>query len=224
VDPRTLYTKHADAYVWFNALFRAAQGYRSFFRSYEGLRSDLRILDAGCGTGIPTTALVRAMADRGLTHRRIDAFDLTPAMLARFCESVSNWSIPNVRVQEADVLDLSGLPGDWADYDLILSAAMLEYVPRTKLADALASLRARLAVGGNLLVFVTRRNWITAALIERPWSANRYTQTELRHAFEAAGLQRPAFRNFPPSFFWHNWWAHIVEASSVAHAYSLSES
>lgn len=212
MDPKALYTKRVDAYVSFNSLFGAYGAYLSFFRSYEGLGPGLRILDAGCGTGIPTLPLVRALTERGLAHGRIDAFDLTPAMLARFRDSVTNAGIANVRVQEADVLDLSGLPADWADYDLIVSAAMLEYVPRAQLVNVLGSLRARLAGGGKLLLFITRRNWITAALIEKPWSANRYTRPELTNSLEGAGYHHLAFRKFPPAFFWHNFWAHVVEA------------
>ncbi len=215
MDPKALYTRRAGAYVSFNSLFGTAQAYLSFFRSYEGLKSGLRILDAGCGTGIPTLALARALADRGLAHRGIDAFDLTPAMLARFRESVTSSGIANVRVQEANVLDLSDLPADWTSYDLIISAAMLEYVPRNELVSVLASLRARLAGGGRLLVFITRRNWITSVLVERPWGANRYTRPELTDSFERAGFPHPAFRRFPRSFFWHNYWAHVVEAGSL---------
>lgn len=44
--------------------------------------------------------------------------------------------IPGVRLREANVLDLGDLPDDWTQYDLIVSAAMLEYVPREVIAHA----------------------------------------------------------------------------------------
>ena len=49
----------------------------------------------------------------------------------------------------------------WTDYDLIVSASMLEYVPRKRLAEALAALRGRLTDQGRLILFITKRNWLT---------------------------------------------------------------
>jgi SAM-dependent methyltransferase len=213
VDAKELYTSKVDAYVAFNSAFRSSQAFEAYFRSDDQLRPDLRILSAGCGTGIDTLALVRALQRRGLGYRRIDAFDLTPAMLARFQGIIDAQHLANVHLKEANVLNPNSLPVEWANYDLIVSAAMLEYVPRASLVTALSTLRSRLAAQGRLLIFITRRNWITAPLIGKWWKANRYGADELRDALAAAGLSRVRFGKFPLSHFWHNQWAHVVEAT-----------
>ena len=214
VDAKALYTKRVDAYLSFNKLFRATQAYRAFFLSYERLGPGLRILNAGCGTGIDALALIRALQRRGLGYHTFDAFDLTPAMLERFRSCIEDLQIPGVRLRDANVLELQNLPDDWTQYDLIVSAAMLEYVPREAIAQAVAGLRERLAPGGAFLVFITRRNWITSLLIAKPWKANVYRAEDVRQFLTAAHFEHVTFREFTPSYFWHNFWAHVVEAST----------
>jgi ubiquinone/menaquinone biosynthesis C-methylase UbiE len=211
-EAKALYTKRVDAYQSFNSLFRASQAYQAFFESYDRLGPGLRILNAGCGTGIDALALIRALRMRGLDHQTLDAFDLTPAMLARFRKRIEDLNISNVRLKEANVLDLRSLPDDWTHYDLIVSAAMLEYVPRDAIVQAVSGLRARLVPHGTFLLFITRHNWITTILIERPWKANCYHADQVRQFLTEATFPRIVFRKFPASFFWHNLWAHVVEA------------
>jgi len=57
----------------------------------------MRILDAGCGTGITTLALLSALESRGVPAGAIDAFDLTPAMLERFRATLANSGIEGAR-------------------------------------------------------------------------------------------------------------------------------
>ena len=213
MDAKQLYTEKVDTYEAFNAFFRSPQAQKAFFERYEGLRPGLRVLDAGCGTGATTVALVEALRARGLTPRELHAFDLTPAMLDRFRQRLERGDLPAVQVREADVLELQRLPGDWSAYDLIVSVAMLEYVPKAKFATALGALRTRLAPQGRLLLFITRRNWINRPLIGTWWQANLYTRDELARAFASAGLGPPQFRRFPASHFWQNVWAHVLESA-----------
>lgn len=46
---------------------------------------------------------------------------------------------------------------------------MLEYIPRERLAEALAGLRSKLADGGHLFLFITKRNWLTQPLVGWWW-------------------------------------------------------
>src|SRR5262249_9366239 len=89
----------------------------------------------------------------------------------------------------ANVLTLWQFPQSWSDYDLILSASMLEYLARTDLSQALSGLRDRLVANGALLSVVTRKNWITKILIEWWWHAARYTRQELRSVLLAEHIE-----------------------------------
>ncbi|MBW2400427.1 MAG: class I SAM-dependent methyltransferase, partial [Deltaproteobacteria bacterium] len=104
-------------------------------------------------------------------------------------------------------------PSAWKGYDLIVSASMMEYLPRDRLADALAGLRGRLNEGGRLVLFITRQNLLMASLIGRWWDSNLYRRDELREAFARAGFENVEFRGFPAAFRHLDLWGHIVEAS-----------
>jgi cyclopropane fatty-acyl-phospholipid synthase-like methyltransferase len=54
-------------------------------------------------------------------------------------------------------MDPAALPQDWKDYDLIVSSAMLEHLPKERLKDALVHIAGRLAAQGRLLVVITRK-------------------------------------------------------------------
>jgi cyclopropane fatty-acyl-phospholipid synthase-like methyltransferase len=172
----------------------------------------MRILDAGCGTGALTLAVRDALLRRRLPPAALHGFDLTPAMLDHFRSVLEHRSIDDVTLAQADVLHLDALPAAWADYDLIVSASMLEYVPRDRFADALRGLRARLQTNGRLVLFITRRNPFTRLLVGRWWQSNLYTAAELSTEFRAAGFSAFSFRRFPPIARRMALWGHIVEA------------
>ena len=191
---------------------RYSQGLRAFFLASPLIRPQLRILDAGCGTGALTLAVHEALVRRGAPAAAFHAFDLTPAMLEHLRAMLAARGIADVALAEADVLQLDGLPDGWRDYDLIVSASMLEYVPRDRLADALRALRNRLKRDGRLVLFMTRRNLFTRWLVGRWWRSNLYDARELAAAFTAAGFTAFWFRSFPPVARRMALWGHIVEA------------
>ncbi|MBW2272609.1 MAG: class I SAM-dependent methyltransferase [Deltaproteobacteria bacterium] len=188
------------------------QGLRAWFRRSSLLRPGLRILDAGCGSGIVTLALRDALCERGMEPAALNAFDLTPAMLEHFRSTLEDRGIEEIELQRANVLALEELPQTWRDYDLVVTASMLEYVPRERFADALAGLRARLAGDGALILFITRNNWLMKPLIGRWWDAELYTRQELEAAFAQAGFSALSFHRFSPAFRHLDLWGHIVEA------------
>lgn len=212
-DARQLFTDRPDAYARFIRAARYPQGLRAFWCASPLLRPGLRILEAGCGAGALTFAVWDAGERRGIRFGTFDVFDLTPAMLDRLRASLRRRCIDGIRLAEANVLHLDGLPADWRDYDLVVSASMLEYVPRERFADALCGLRERLKDGGRFVLFITRRNMLTRMLIGRWWHSNLYTTAELTDAFRRAGFSWFAFRRFPAAARYLAVWGHIVEGT-----------
>jgi SAM-dependent methyltransferase len=218
-DVRRLFTERRDFYARFIRMARYPHGLRAYSRASALLRRPgLRVLEAGCGTGALTFAVYDAAVRHGVPLAALDAFDLTPAMLERTRQVVERRALVNVRLAEANVLQLAALPEGWSGYDLVVSASMLEYVPRERFAEALAGLRARLHDGGTLVLFVTRRNPMTRVMIGRLWRSHLYSRTELSAAFGRAGFVDVRFPGFPLPARHLSLWGHVVEATVSAPA------
>jgi SAM-dependent methyltransferase len=210
---RRLFTERPDSYVRFINTVGYPAGLRAYFRASPLLCCPgLRVLEAGCGSGALTLAVHAAAERRGVPLAALDAFDLTPAMLARLRATLDDHGIGRVELREANVLALDALPASWRDYDLVVSASMLEYVPRERFAATLAGLRQRLRVGGTLVIFVTRRYLLMRLLIGRWWRSNLYTAAELAAAFREAGFTTVRFPRFPLAARHLAFWGHVVEA------------
>jgi len=199
-----LYTNHIDAYDAFTRFFRSRQGLRSLIVKSVPIKSGLTVLDAGCGFGMATFAFLDAIKSKELNHGRIYAFDITPALLARFQHDIDRRGMARVHLRQADVLALEDLPSSWRDYDFILTASMLEHLPKHELPKALAALRARLAPDGHLSLMITKRSIESRLLIEGPWHANSYSRAELRSVCAKAGIGNIRFLRFPLRYTWLN--------------------
>jgi 2-polyprenyl-3-methyl-5-hydroxy-6-metoxy-1,4-benzoquinol methylase len=211
-EVQQFFSTRTEAYNSFISAFRYPQGIRALLQVSDLLRPGLRVLDAGCGFGVVTFAFIEAMARRGLKYESIDAFDLTPAMLARFQTSLDTRRISDVQLRQADVLALDQLPQSWADYDVILSASMLEYLPKNELPLALAELRNRLSPNGRIFIVITKKSPEAKILIEWWWRSEGYARDELHQAFAAGGFRDVTFRRFPDKYFWLNGGSYAAEA------------
>jgi cyclopropane fatty-acyl-phospholipid synthase-like methyltransferase len=159
-----------------------------------------------------TFAFIEAMASRGLKYESVHAFDLTQAMLSRFQTSLNACGINDVQLRQADVLAPDQLPQSWMEYDLILSASMLEYLPKSELPLALAELRKRLSPNGTLFIVITKKSPEAKILIEWWWRSEGYSRDELHQVFAAGGFRDVTFRRFPDKYFWLNGGSYAIEA------------
>jgi cyclopropane fatty-acyl-phospholipid synthase-like methyltransferase len=161
----------------------------AFFREHAYLHSGMKVLDAGCGSGVVTRVLYELARQRGFDQLTFHAFDLTPEMLDLFRQWIQKQGAQDIQLQQADVLALpEQLPADWSAYDLIVSSTMLEYIPKEKIGLALGNLRSLLRQPGRLLLLVTRRTRLTEWAAGRWWRTNLFDEHELADALRQAGF------------------------------------
>ncbi len=107
-------------------------------------RSDIRILDAGCGTGVSTDSLVHLNPQAHVT-----AIDLSPGALKVATERCARSGATRVEFQHLSLFDVDQLPGE---FDLINSVGVLHHTP-----DPIRGIKAlahKLAPGGLMHIFV----------------------------------------------------------------------
>jgi SAM-dependent methyltransferase len=197
-----LYTERASIY---DRLFIDFLGWgkelHAFFAKSNYLHSGLKVLDAGCGTGIITKVLYQLALENRYEEMTFHAFDLTQPMLDRFHQWIVQQGATPIELRRADVLELGeSLPADWREYDLIVSSTMLEYLPRNRVKEAIASLKQRLRPQGILLLMITRRNRLTWWLARKWWKTNVYDEDEIRALLHELGFHHTISRNLSPGW------------------------
>ena len=205
VSARTIYDKSGCTRykILINFAFYP-YGIRDFvFRRVE-VRTGDRILDAGCGYGILSKALHDKIASEGLAGTRQHAFDISGDMLQAFRETGAE----GIALQRLDVRDL---PYDDDCFDLIVSSAMLEYVP--DIDEGLASLKRCLKPGGKICVFISRKSPLNGLLFKPFGDPSCYSFKELAEVFARVGFRDIERRRFPLTSCWLNMWGIIVEAA-----------
>jgi SAM-dependent methyltransferase len=158
-----------DRHWWYTGMRAISTG---LIRRYYPNRTDLRILDAGCGTG----AAMQFMAPFG----QVTGCDMSPLAL-RFC-------------RERDLSQLSQswvtrLPFGNGRFDLVTSFDVLCHRTIGDYHDALAEFQRVLKPGGRLFLRLPAYNWLRAHHDEVVHTVHRFTAVELRHALTTTGFQ-----------------------------------
>ncbi|MBI4147229.1 class I SAM-dependent methyltransferase [Candidatus Woesearchaeota archaeon] len=213
-EVQEIYTTKAGLYhrVFFQIL-KYDKAVQSFFQKEKYLRSKLRVLDAGCGSGLITKILLALAKENKLSGITFDAFDLTENMLNIFNRWVVKKDLKNIEIKQANVLRLNELPKRWKDYDLIVSSAMLEYLSKKNIAIALAELRNLLKKDGTIIILITKRNFVTYWLVKRWWKARTYKNKEIEQIFFKAGFHNIKLKLFPRPYNYLNRGVLIIEAN-----------
>ncbi len=208
-----LYTKKADLYhkVFFDIL-KYDKAVQSFFQKENYLRSRIKVLDAGCGSGLITKTRLDISKEKKINEITFNAFDLTKNMLDLFLERMKANKINNIELKKANVLKLGMLPKKWKNYDLIVSSAMLEYLSKKEIEIALAGLRNLLKKNGTIIILITKRNFVTYWLVKKWWKAQTYKKNEIQELFSKAGFKNINFKQFPSPYRHLNHGILILEA------------
>ncbi len=195
----TFFSKRAKIYdLIFFKLAKMPSVFHDFFAAKEPLTSDMKVLDAGTGTGLLTRILYPMAREKGLSNITFHTFDLTQAMLDVFHGWIRKEEAEEgISTRIANVLYLETLPETWNDYDLIVSNGMLEYIPPDSLHKAIAGLLDRLKPGGKMIWCLSGRTPLMWFFIGWLWRSNLYTKSELDAILEKAGAKNVKHLPFP---------------------------
>ncbi|GGK96567.1 methyltransferase [Planomonospora parontospora subsp. parontospora] len=143
------------------------------------------VLDAGCGTGLPTA---RQLADAGMA---VTGIDISPVML-----DLARKNVPGARFLEADLLDpgdaLRDGPGDAiGSFDAAVAFFSLLMLPRRDIATALRRLHALLVPGGLLCLSMVEIDMddVGFQFLGAPVRVTGYLRDDLRAVVEDAGFE-----------------------------------
>jgi SAM-dependent methyltransferase len=158
-----------DHHWWYKGMEAIS---RQLLRSYYAAGSNLRILDAGCGTG---AAAAGFLAEFGC----VTGFDLAGEAL-HFCQHRKL-----VRLARASV---DALPFADASFDLVASFDVLCERPIRDDRVALGEFRRVLAPGGRVLLRLPALNWLRGQHDQAVHIARRYMRRQVGERLRVAGF------------------------------------
>ncbi|MET7941314.1 class I SAM-dependent methyltransferase [Streptomyces sp. NPDC005302] len=147
----------------------------------ESLAAGSRVLDLGCGTGVPTA---RQLSDAGL---EVTGVDLSPGMV-----KLAGESVPDGTFHQADIADLRpGGPRDLGRFDGVAAFFSLLMLPRAEIPLALRTIRHLLLPGGLFVLSMVEADVDNFAI---PFLGNTirvsgYLREDLHKVVEAAGFE-----------------------------------
>ena len=201
-EVQKLYKRHG---VFYHKLFIDFLGlenrFEKFFVQSNYLASNIKILDAGCGSGALLRSLYKAAHESDFQNIIYHGFDFSETMLDQFRLLNKKQHINDIRLCQADVLHPEQLPKEWNSYDIIVSNGMLEYIPKLEFDRAIKNLTLLLKDDGILIIFMAKSNLLTKFLIELWWKARTFKENEIRIALKNAGFTQINISNFSLNIF-----------------------
>ncbi len=136
-----------------------------------------RVLDAGCGTGVPTAC---QLEEAGLS---VTGIDISAGMLA-----LASQHAPGADLRR---LDLTEVSQELGYFDAVVAFFSLLMLPRAELPGALACLRDVLVPEGLLLVSMVEADLddVPIDFLGTPVRVTGYPRDELARLVEAAGFE-----------------------------------
>ncbi|MFJ4654497.1 class I SAM-dependent methyltransferase [Nocardia sp. NPDC088792] len=140
----------------------------------ERVGAGARVLDVGCGSGVPTA---RQLVDTGM---QVVGIDISPAMVSAACAAV-----PEAVFHNCDVLDFaeSGFDGAVAFFSLLM-------LSRSDISRALSVLRGAIEPGGYLLLSMVEADLDDAPVkfLDTDVRVSGYHREDLHRVVEQAGF------------------------------------
>jgi len=187
-DVDRLYSKIAkfyDVFLWIFA-YKLAVYYFIWFIPFER-NAKLKILDAGCGTGLYTFTFLRRFPNAVLY-----SFDVNNRMTEIMQNAVQRKSLNNrVYIFTGDVN--KPLPLQYEQFDIIITGGVLEYVD---ISLAVKNLAPYLKSGGYFLNSVVKDN-LFSRLVGRLYKFKPHSRAENINAFTSNGFVLRRIRGFP---------------------------
>jgi SAM-dependent methyltransferase len=136
-----------------------------------------RVLDAGCGTGVPTA---RQLGEAGLS---VTGIDISAGMLA-----LAGQNAPGADLRQ---LDLTGIGEELGRFDAVVAFFSLLLLPRAEVPGALARLRDVLVPAGLLLISMVEADLddVPIDFFGTPVRVTGYPRDELARLVAAAGFE-----------------------------------
>ncbi|MCL8012148.1 class I SAM-dependent methyltransferase [Streptomyces sp. AS02] len=147
----------------------------------RSLPGEARVLDMGCGTGIPTAL---QLTEAGL---RVVGVDLSDAMIA-----LARKNVPNGVFHQADIADLRpGGSRDLGRFDAVTAFFSLLMLPRTEIPLALRTVHHLLPPDGLFALSMVEADVddFSIPFIGSTIRVSGYLRDELREVVEAAGFE-----------------------------------
>ncbi|WP_283137873.1 class I SAM-dependent methyltransferase [Rhizohabitans arisaemae] len=135
-----------------------------------------RVLDVGCGTGVPTA---KRLADAGLL---VTGIDISPVML-----ELARENVPEAKFLELDLLDLDPVQ---EGFDAVVAFFSLLMLPRRDILPALRRLNEMLVPGGLLSLSMVEIDLddVPFQFLGAPVRVTGYLRDDLRAVVEEAGF------------------------------------
>ena len=161
----------------------------------DRLSPSSRVLDVGCGTGVPTASM---LAEAGMELTGIDV----SAEMLRLARS----NVPTARFLSMDVLELDPTIGE---FDAAVAFFSLLMLRREQIPAALRRIRDTVRPGGYLVIGMVEADvdYVAVPFLGQELSVSGYPQAELNRVLTATGLDiravdaeefEPAAHDLPP--------------------------
>jgi SAM-dependent methyltransferase len=153
---------------WFSARRKIL---KSVIQKFAPDRKQLRVMEAGCGTG----GNLQMLSEFG----RLDAFEMDSE-----ARDIAKAKLP---IDIKDGMLPNNIPFDKKSFDVVVAFDVLEHVEQD--VESLTSLGEQLAPGGCLIMSVPALPWLWSKHDETHHHFRRYTRKSLNDTLVKAGLQ-----------------------------------